>query len=425
MQFVDEIKIKILGGKGGKGVIRFNEDFGPSGGNGGDGGDIVFHASHNINTLAHLTRFSELKAGSGQDGQGSDAAQGKNGKDKIIRVPIGTIVKDWKTGTIIADLKKEGKYVIAKGGLGGRGNASFVTNRNKAPRIYENGLPGTYIDALVEIRVLADCGIIGFPSAGKSSFISIVSNAKPQIASYPFTTLSPVVGVINHKETRFIIADLPGLIEGASEGKGLGIKFLKHASRCKVLAHFVAADRNDYLNDYKIIRKELKKFSVELEKKPEIICISKCDVGVEKEKLLELESEVGKVIQISSFIHKNIDFLLDRIIEVVNSKRNEEREKNEKQEIKVIDLSSKIPNQTIYVKKEQDKYYVEGPGAEHMILRCPLDTDDNIVRFNYLLEKKKIIKKLKNLGWTMDEEIYFPFNKVLCFENGFIQKKLV
>ena len=422
MQFVDEIKIKVQGGTGGNGVIRFNPEYGPSGGNGGDGGNVIFNVTHNCNTLGHLARFSIIKGENGKMGKGEDTAQGRSGKDIIVNVPLGTIVRNHENKKILFDLKKQGKYIIAKGGQGGRGNASFVTNQNKSPRIYEYGMPGEKFTLDLEVRILADCGIIGYPSTGKSTFITTISNAKPQIAPYPFTTLSPVVGVVNHKTYRFVIADLPGLIENASEGKGLGIKFLRHATRCKVLIHFVAADSLNYYQEYQIIRKELRKFSLDLAKKQEIICLSKEDLGVNDQLLSSFEEKIkAKIIRISSFTKKNISVLLDKVIETLsNLQKNNESELGE---FEVINLVDKKKSQVINVALENEQYIVSGKGAENLIHRCPLDTEDNIARFNYILNSKKVFHKLKKIGWTINDEIVLPFNKILIFRNGLLQLK--
>lgn len=242
MKFIDEITLKVKAGDGGRGCVSFRrEKFvpkgGPDGGNGGDGGDVIFIATTSYNTLSHLRGSKLIKAKRGEHGRGKDQ-YGKKGEDAIVYVPVGTIIKDLNSGEVIADLTEEGmKVVVAKGGKGGRGNKCFVTPTNQAPYYAEEGKPGEEKELLLELKLIADVGIIGYPNAGKSTLISVISNAKPKIADYPFTTLNPNLGVVDYNEKfSFVVADIPGLIEGAAEGKGLGHQFLKHVERTKIFS---------------------------------------------------------------------------------------------------------------------------------------------------------------------------------------------
>ena len=297
--FIDEVSLKVIAGKGGDGCTSFlREKYvplgGPDGGNGGKGGSIIFKADKGLRTLVDLRYNKILKADNGEMGRGRNQT-GSSALDKVIMVPIGTTVKDKSTNLIICDLTKDGQEcVIAKGGRGGKGNAAFMTNKNKAPYTSELGEPGEEKDIQVELNLLADVGLVGFPSVGKSSIISVISAAKPKIADYHFTTLIPNLGVVKADDYSFVVADLPGLIEGASEGVGLGDKFLKHVRRCKIICHVLdmaQVDGRDVIEDYKIIRNELKKYDEHLYNKKEIIVANKMDLESSKENLERFKKE--------------------------------------------------------------------------------------------------------------------------------------
>ncbi len=290
MRFVDYVKIKVIPGKGGDGIIAFRrEKFvpkgGPSGGNGGKGGSIILQVDAQLHTLQDIRYHRIYKANRGKHGEGS-LRHGKKGDDVTVKVPAGTIVKDLHNGEVVADLQIDGEsIVVARGGRGGRGNAEFVTATHQAPREFEYGREGQERELELELKVLADVGLVGFPNAGKSTLLSRVSRAKPKIADYPFTTLTPNLGIVKSGAySSFVMADIPGLIEGAHEGKGLGIQFLKHVERCSVLLFLVDANDEDPSESYRLLFQEVKKYSPGLIQRKRMLAITKMDsfVGVPK-----------------------------------------------------------------------------------------------------------------------------------------------
>jgi len=315
----DEVKIKLEAGSGGDGLVSFrHEKFkpkgGPDGGDGGKGGDIIFEVDKNINTLNFYNTRKEFKASDGQAGR-KNCARGKNGHDLILKVPPGTIVYDLNKKSKLKDLKNnKEQFLIAKGGNGGWGNHHFTTSTDQAPKKANPGQPGEKKKILLELQLIADVGLIGLPNTGKSSLLSRISQAHPKIANYPFTTLEPNLGVAQVDDFCFVVADIPGLIKGASKGKGLGDKFLRHIKRTKVLVHLLESKSKKPMQDYKIIRSELKKFSSQLITKPEIVCISKVDLLTEK-KQRQLYAKVRKLkpIFISTFTSRGIKDLLYEI----------------------------------------------------------------------------------------------------------------
>jgi GTP-binding protein len=327
MNFIDEIKIKVSAGDGGNGCVSFRREKyvprgGPDGGHGGDGGNIIFKGDSSKHTLYDLNYLHIYKAERGQHGRGKDQ-NGKNGKDLIIKVPLGTVIKDAETHETIAEILYDGEEkVVAKGGKGGRGNIAFATPTHRAPRYAEEGEKGEKRHLLLELKLVADVGIIGFPNAGKSTFISKVSAAKPKIADYPFTTLYPNLGVVKGKRLHsFVVADMPGLIEGASEGVGLGIRFLKHMERTKLLVHFIdSSDESSMVKRYNIIKNEIKAYSNELFLKDEIIVATKIDAANEKvleefRNFIRAENLLNKYLEISSITGHFVDKLLEKIEE--------------------------------------------------------------------------------------------------------------
>lgn len=287
--FIDYAEIEIKAGDGGNGAVTFRREKyvpkgGPSGGNGGKGGDIIIEAHHNLSTLLDFKYKKKYKAQNGEDG-GNSLKDGKNGKNVVIKVPVGTMIKNAGTDIIIEDLDEDKKsVVIAKGGKGGKGNSNFATPTNQAPRYAENGKPGEQKKIILELKLIADVGLVGFPNSGKSTLISVISAARPKIADYPFTTLEPVLGIVNYKNYRsFTVADIPGIIEGAHEGKGLGHKFLKHIERTKILLFLIDITSENYRKDFNILNNELKSFSEILSNKYKIIALSKADLLEEEE----------------------------------------------------------------------------------------------------------------------------------------------
>ena len=294
MKFIDEAKIYVKAGDGGRGCVSFRREKyvakgGPNGGDGGKGGDVTIRTSRGHRTLLHLKYNQHHVAKRGAHGEGSNRT-GKNGQDIEIMVPVGTVVKDAETDTVLVDMVEEGQtFVIAAGGIGGRGNARFATSTNRAPRYAPPGLEGTELWINLELKLLADAGIIGFPNVGKSTLISRISAAKPKIADYPFTTLTPNLGVVQYgDEETFVVADIPGLIEGAHLGMGLGTKFLRHVERTSVLVHVIDIAKEPYTggwNDFEVINNELFRFSPSMAEKNQIVAINKCDLPVTKERL--------------------------------------------------------------------------------------------------------------------------------------------
>jgi GTP-binding protein len=328
MKFVDEVKIKVKAGDGGNGAVAWRrEKFiprgGPAGGDGGNGGDVVLHVDPQLSTLLDYRFVREHKARNGGHGTGSDC-NGTDGDDLVLRIPPGTVVKDGVTGEVIADLGEPGQdFIVAKGGRGGLGNMNFATSTNQAPRFAEDGTPGEERELVLELKLLADVGIVGYPNAGKSTLISVISRARPKIADYPFTTLVPNLGVVAWRERSFVVADIPGLIEGAHAGAGLGHQFLRHVERCRVLVHLVEGvnpepGRNPK-TDLDAIDHELALYSPELAKKPQVIAVTKVDVPEAREageklaKLLDRRKKPVKVHLVSAVTGEGMKELLDAI----------------------------------------------------------------------------------------------------------------
>ncbi|AFN73698.1 GTPase ObgE [Melioribacter roseus P3M-2] len=321
--FIDYAKIYVKAGKGGDGAVAFRREKyvpkgGPAGGNGGKGGDVIFVADSNLGTLLDFKYNRKYMAEDGQPG-GNSLKDGRNGKDIIIKVPVGTIIKDEESGKVLCDLNENGKqYVAAKGGKGGKGNSNFATPTNQTPRYAEKGKPGEEKNIILELKLIADVGLVGFPNAGKSTLISTVSAARPKIADYPFTTLEPNLGIVRYKEyDSFTIADIPGIIEGAHEGKGLGLKFLRHIERTKILLIMVEAISEDYQRDFNILLNELNNYSKILAGKKKIFGISKADLlthdQIEKVKSLTLNNHNEKIIVFSAVSGYGMDELLDTL----------------------------------------------------------------------------------------------------------------
>ncbi len=300
--FVDIVKITIKAGDGGNGAVSFHREKyvnagGPDGGNGGKGGDIVFQAKDNLSTLIDFRYKKKYVAKNGDNGS-SRRSTGKSAPDTVIYVPRGTIVKDSNTGRILADISGDEPVIVAKGGKGGKGNMNFATPTRQIPRFAKPGFPGESFDVTLELKLLADVGLVGFPNVGKSSLISVVSAAKPEIANYHFTTITPVLGVVKYEEKSFVMADIPGLIEGASEGIGLGHAFLRHVERCRLIVHVVDVSEiegRDCIDDFEKINTELRNFSEELSERPQIVAANKSDMATEEqiEKLRKYVEDKG------------------------------------------------------------------------------------------------------------------------------------
>ena len=413
--FIDEVIIELNAGRGGNGCMAFRREKyvemgGPFGGNGGHGGNIIFEVDEGLNTLIDLRYKKIYKAPQGEHGQGK-AMNGKNAEDLIIKVPIGTVITDTDTNLIIGDLTKKGDRVIAaQGGRGGRGNMAFATRNNPAPAFCENGEPGEEKKVKVELKLLADVGLVGMPSVGKSTFISKISAAKPKIAAYHFTTLNPNLGVVKLKGDRsFVMADLPGLIEGAAEGAGLGIQFLKHVERTKVIVHIIdmsATDGRDPVEDYKIIRKELGDFKEDLLKRAEILVANKMDVEGAEENLKRFKELTGieNIIPISAYTKDNLNELLYKIADTLDEVRS-------KVDYTVITDTvveyNFVPEKNKYEITMDDSgfFHVDGPAIEKLFERTDFNNEVSVRQFARALRDLGVDAELRELGAEEGETI--------------------
>ncbi len=412
--FVDTAKVSLKAGKGGDGAVSFRREIyipkgGPDGGDGGKGGDIIFRADKDTNTLIDFRFTPILTAEDGKNGSGSRSA-GRSGKDLIVEVPVGTVVR--KAGEILADLTSDGEEaVIAKGGDGGFGNAHFKSSTRQAPIIAEVGEPGEEFEAELELKSMADVGLVGLPNAGKSTFLSVVSNAKPEIADYPFTTITPNLGVATIDGKDLLIADIPGLIEGASEGKGLGHDFLRHIDRTAVLLHLVDVYNNDAGEAYKIIRSELEKYS-DLKNRPEIVALTKCEgvdndiIKMQMASILAVNPE-AKIFTISAQAHQGLEELLR---ELKNSLRKKETPAKEEvfvsKDLPTISLGDDAYKTSWKVEKDEEgKFIVTGEKIEKFARRTDLNNYASVNRLRDILKKLGIRAELTSLGAEADSII--------------------
>ena len=405
--FIDEVVVELYAGDGGNGCMAFRREKyipmgGPFGGNGGRGSDIVFKVDEGLNTLIDLRYKKQIKGDKGANGEGK-AKHGKNASDVVIRVPLGTVITDLDTNLVIADLtKKDDEVVVATGGRGGRGNMAFATRSNPAPSIAENGEPGEYKKVKIELKLLADVGLVGMPSVGKSTLISKISASKPKIAAYHFTTLSPNLGVVRVSENKsFVVADLPGLIEGASLGEGLGDKFLKHIERTRVIAHVIDMSgfegRNPY-EDYITINKELENFDKKILEKPQIIIANKMDLESSKENLEQFKKKV-KDVKIYPISAMNSEGLQDVLVELEKMLEKIEKKplyEEEKFESHVLYKFKKEQPFTIY--KDNHTWVVRGDEVEKLLRMTRFSSDEAVSRFANKLRKMGIDDKLRELG---------------------------
>lgn len=404
--FIDETNIKVIAGSGGDGCTAFKREKyvemgGPFGGNGGKGSDIIFKVDTGLHTLVDLRYMKTIKGKKGENGSGKNM-DGKSADDIIIKVPQGTVVSDFDTGLIIADLKeKDDMVVVAKGGRGGRGNTAFKTLANPAPNFSENGEPGEERILKVELKLLADVGLVGLPSVGKSTFLSKVSKATPKIADYHFTTLSPNLGVVKTVDNRsFVMADLPGLIEGASQGVGLGDKFLRHIERTKVIAHIVdmsGLEGRDPFDDYQVINKELENFSPKLLKKPMVVIANKMDMPEAKKNLEEFKKKVNvEVYPISAITSSNLNEVLIKLADLVDKEPNTPLYDEETYLSHVLYKFEEEKPFTI--EKENDTYIIRGKNVEKMFRMTNFQSDEGIERFIRQLRKLGIDEELEKMG---------------------------
>lgn len=407
--FIDEVIVKIQAGQGGDGIVAWRREYqidrgGPFGGNGGHGGDIIFQADEGESTLINFRYMKHIRAENGERGK-TKRQHGKNGKDVIVKVPIGTTVFDVKTGKIIADFTFHGQQaVIARGGKGGRGNAAFRSSKNPAPEISELGFPGEEREIRLELKVLADVGLVGFPSVGKSTLISAVSAAKPKIAEYHFTTLQPNLGVVRVPDGRsFVMADLPGIIEGASQGAGLGLQFLKHIERTRVIVHVIdmsGQEGRDPLNDYEVINNELISYKYNLSKRPQIVVANKMDLSGAEENLERFKKEVKDVdiIPISAYARKNLNELLYKVADVLETAEYMPLYEDEEfYEEDIDDEKVRDKNFTITLAKD-GVYEVSGKIIEEYFLQTNFDQYDSVRRFSRRLRQLGVDQALRERG---------------------------
>jgi len=401
--FTDKIEIKVRGGKGGDGRMSFRHEKyrargGPDGGDGGHGGSIVLRVDHNLNTLAAFRRQRLLKAEHGQVG-GGDRKHGRSGADMVVPVPEGTQV--YVDGQLTADLVSDGQtLVVGKGGRGGFGNAHFVSSTRQTPRAAELGEPGQEQTLVLELKLVADVGIVGLPNAGKSTLLSVISNATPEIADYPFTTITPNLGVVDVRSESFLAADIPGLIEGASKGKGLGDEFLRHIERTAVIIHLIDAYSDDLVRDYRTIQGELAGYTVDLTTKPQLVALTKIeglDAADLKAKQAQLKKATGRaVFAISAVAHKGVDKLLQAALPMVSAARQVREEESAIAAIPVIDETTQ-PD-LWQVTKQGKSYVVSGEKLEGFARRTDWSNDASVERIRDILRKQGVAKELEKQG---------------------------
>lgn len=422
--FVDEVEIKVEAGDGGDGCTAFRrEKFiemgGPYGGNGGHGSDIIFRVDEGLHTLLDLRYQKIIKGAKGENGKGKNQ-HGKGAEALIVKVPQGTVVTDLETGLIIADLsRKDQQEIIAKGGRGGRGNTAFKTQTNTAPNYSEHGEEGERKNLKIEVKMLADVGLVGLPSVGKSTIISMISRSKPKIAAYHFTTLTPNLGVTKSSDGRsFVVADLPGLIKGASEGEGLGDKFLRHIERTRVIAHVIdmsASEGRDPYEDYVLINDELKKFNPKLLEKPQIIIANKMDIPTAKENLEKFKEKVRcEIFEVSAATNTGLQKVVDYLADLLDTLP-----------VNPLYDESQIESHILYkfkkeepftITKEDDIWVISGKEVERIFKMTKFNSDEAIYRFAKKLRRMGIDDKLAALGAKEGEQVrildfYFDYKE--------------
>ncbi len=412
MSFSDKATIRIRSGDGGDGHVSFRREKyvangGPDGGDGGRGGDLIFEVDPGINTLSDFRYKQKYFAGNGEPG-GKRRCHGADGEDLVVKVPAGTIIREASTGQVITDMSYENeREVILKGGRGGKGNMNYATPTMQAPKYAQPGKPGIELEVILELKLIADVGLVGFPNVGKSTFLSNVSNAKPKIANYHFTTLDPNLGVVDLKGGGFVIADIPGLIEGAADGVGLGHDFLRHIERTRVIVHVVDAasvEGRDPVEDILAINKELAEFNEELTKRPQIIAANKLDClyGTDRENAVkklkdEFEPQGIPVMPISAATKEGVTELLYKIKQLLDKNPGERIVYEREYEIKLPDLSEE-PYSVYLSEDEEDTYIVEGPRIERMLGYTNLDSERGFEFFQKFMKENGIIDELLELG---------------------------
>ena len=416
--FIDEVKLELIAGTGGDGCLAFRrEKFvemgGPFGGNGGKGADIIFKVDEGLNTLVDLRYQKQIKGKKGENGQGK-GMHGKGAEDVIIKVPQGTVITDLDTGFILADLTtKDDEAIICKGGRGGRGNIAFATRSNPAPNFAENGEPGEERRVKIELKLLADVGLVGLPSVGKSTIISKISAAKPKIAAYHFTTLKPNLGVVKSKNSSFVVADLPGLIEGASNGDGLGDQFLKHIERTRVIAHIIdmgATEGRDPYEDYLIINKELESFNPKIMEKPQIIIANKMDMPDAEDNLKQFKDKVNAdIFPIKAVTGEGLDNVIEVLADMLSKIEKQPLYEEEKFESHVLYKFKE--EQPFTITRDNNTWVVRGEKVEKLLKMTKFNTDDSANRFANKLRKFGVDDKLRELGAEAGDTV-----RILDFE---------
>lgn len=411
--FADRAKIFVRSGKGGDGHVSFRRelyvpDGGPDGGDGGRGGDVIFVVDEGLNTLVDYRNVRKFKAGDGEEG-GKRRCHGADGDDIVLKVPPGTVVKDAESGKVILDMSNKKEPVIfLKGGRGGKGNMHYATSTMQAPKYAQPGQDAKELWITLELKVIADVGLVGFPNVGKSTFLSRVTNARPKIANYHFTTLQPNLGVVDLGDSQgFVIADIPGIIEGASEGTGLGLEFLRHIERTKVLIHLVDAastEGRDPINDIRAIHAELEKYGIDLESKPQVIAANKIDVmtDLDRETVLALMEEEMEplhipVFPISAVSGEGVKELLWHVQGILKDLPSETIEFEPDFDTSILEDDVSLPFEVYYDEKEQE-YVVEGPRIERMLGYTNLESEKGFRFFQEFLKKNGILEKLEALG---------------------------
>ena len=404
--FVDYAKIKLKAGNGGNGAVAFHREKyvaagGPDGGDGGRGGDILFQADDNLSTLADFRYKRKYNAQNGEDGRGRKCT-GKNGENLVIRVPRGTLVREAETGRLLADVSTDEPQLVAKGGRGGWGNSHFATPTRQVPRFAKPGIPGEELEVQLELKLLADVGLVGFPNVGKSTLISVVSEAKPTIANYHFTTLTPVLGVVHMGEgDSFVMADIPGLIEGAGEGVGLGHQFLRHVDRCRLLVHIVdvsGSEGRDPIEDFNIINCELEKFDPELATRPMLVVGNKCDLATD-EQIAEFRDYIQErgyeFFPIMAAIRYDVDPLLNRIREMLSKLPPIRRYEPEAAPQKPVEDFSR---REVKITNQDGVYMVEGEWLLQVLNSINFNDYESMQYFQRVLIQCGVIDALREAG---------------------------
>ena len=433
--FLDEVKIFVRSGDGGNGLVAFRREKyvpkgGPAGGDGGRGANVVFIVDEGLRTFMDYRYQKKFVAPNGENGM-SKGMHGRKSKDLYLKVPPGTVIRDTDTGEVLADLvEHEQEVIVARGGRGGRGNCRFATPSNPAPEIAENGEPGEERNLTLELKLMADVGLVGFPSVGKSTLLSITSKAKPKIADYHFTTLAPNLGVVETKDHRsFVMADLPGLIEEASQGVGLGHQFLRHIERTKVIVHVIdmsATDGRNPYEDYKVINAELGEYNMRLLERPQVVVANKMDIPVASENLVEFKKRLAEdgedvdIVEISAFTRNNIDNLLYKISDILDN-----TDPNMLYELDTEEES--MENRVIYKHKPKDEtfkitrddtgaYVVSGPGIERAFLMTDFNRDASVRRFAQQMRSMGVDDALRERGCKNGDTV-----KILKGEFEFVE----